>query len=151
MLDIKEVRSNLNDVVSRLNKKHYKFDSELFLSIDQRRKALQIEAESRQAERNAYSKNIGSLIHQARSKKSEIENLKKHGEVLKKAAQEAEELLEQTQTQLEQFLSEVPNLPDSSVPDGSDESSNIELMQWGDIPSFTFTPRDHVDLGTCVG
>ena len=75
MLDIKEVRSNLNDVVSRLNKKHYKFDSELFLSIDQRRKALQIEAESRQAERNAYSKNIGSLIHQARSKKSEIENI----------------------------------------------------------------------------
>ena len=151
MLDIKEVRSNLNDVVSRLNKKHYKFDSELFLSIDQRRKALQIEAESRQAERNAYSKNIGSLIHQARSEKSEIENLKKHGEVLKKAAQEAEELLEQTQTQLEQLLSEVPNLPDSSVPDGSDESSNIELMQWGNIPSFTFTPRDHVDLGAGVG
>ena len=73
------------------------------------------------------------------------------GENLKKATQEVEDMLEQTQRRLEQLLSEVPNLPDASVPEGSDESSNIELTQWGEIPSFNFTPRDHVDLGTGIG
>ncbi len=151
MLDIKQIRSDLDGVEAKLNKKHFKFNSALFQSIDQKRKALQIKTELSQAERNTYSKNIGSLIHQAKSEGKNVANLTKKGEILKKTAQEAEDLLEQTQRQLEQLLSGVPNLPDTSVPEGPDETSNVELKKWGDIPSFEFTPRDHVDLGVSIG
>ena len=151
MIDIKQIRSDLDGVVSKLNKKKFKFDSELFLSIDRRRKELQIKAESNRAQRNTYSKNISSLIHQAKAEGKDFENLVKQGENLKKETQEVEDMLEQTQRRLEQLVNEVPNLPDASVPEGSTESSNIELTQWGEIPSFDFTPRDHVDLGIGVG
>ena len=75
MIDIKQIRSDLDGVVSKLNKKHFEFDSELFLSIDRERKELQIKAESSRAERNTYSKNISSLIHQAKAEGKNVEKM----------------------------------------------------------------------------
>jgi seryl-tRNA synthetase len=42
----------------------------------------------------------------------------------------------------------LPNIPDNAVPEGGDESGNIEVRKWGEIPNFSFEPRDHIDLGS---
>src|SRR5690606_16165641 len=51
------------------------------------------------------------------------------------------------QARYQEFLHGIPNLPHQSVPPGRDESANVELRRWGELPAFNFTPRDHVDLG----
>jgi seryl-tRNA synthetase len=40
----------------------------------------------------------------------------------------------------------VPNIPDMSVPDGTSDADNVEVRKWGDIPTFSFTPLDHIEL-----
>ena len=49
------------------------------------------------------------------------------------------------QDDLQEFLRGVPNLPDDSVPEGKDESDNVEVDRWGEPPKFNFEPKDHVD------
>jgi seryl-tRNA synthetase len=55
------------------------------------------------------------------------------------------------QTEIADFVAGIPNLPDESVPVGKDEKDNLEIKQWGTIPTFAFTVKDHVDLGAPLG
>ena len=80
MIDLKLLRGELTEVVTKLQKKHFEFDSNLFLYLDRERKNLQIKAESIQAERNLYSKSVGNLIKEAKENGEDIESLKQRGE-----------------------------------------------------------------------
>jgi seryl-tRNA synthetase len=61
------------------------------------------------------------------------------------------EKLTVVQSQLNNFLLNIPNIPHESVPSGKDESANQEVLRWGNIPSFDFPVKDHVDLATPLG
>ncbi|MGC6480971.1 MAG: serine--tRNA ligase [Porticoccaceae bacterium] len=147
MLDPKLLRSDLTNITQSLKVKGFELNCDEFLSLESQRKELQLKAEAIQQERNAYAKNMGKLIGEAKSKGEDIEPLKAKGEALKKASADADAALATVQTQLDVMLQGIPNIPDSVVPEGQDENDNIEIRRWGTIADFDFEVKDHVDLG----
>jgi seryl-tRNA synthetase len=150
MLDPKLLRSDLNAIADQLTIKGYDLDCEAFLSLDTKRKELQVAAEALQQERNAYAKSMGALIGQAKAKGEDIEPLKARGEKLKNDSATADAALAKVQAQLDELLQDIPNLPDASVPAGQDESDNVEVRRWGTPKTFDFEIKDHVDLGAGI-
>jgi len=151
MLDPKLLRSELNTIAQSLKVKGFELNCDEFLSLEAQRKALQLEAEAIQQERNAYAKSMGKLIGHAKANGEDIEPLKAHGEALKKDSTDADAALALVQGQLDALLQGIPNIPDSSVPEGQDEEDNIEVRRWGTPKSFDFEVKDHVDLGANLG
>jgi seryl-tRNA synthetase len=151
MLDPKLLRSELNTIAQRLKIKGFELNCDEFLSLEAQRKELQLEAEAIQQERNAYAKSMGKLIGQAKANGEDIEPLKARGESLKKDSTDADAALAAVQSQLDALLQGIPNIPDSSVPEGQDEDDNIEVRRWGTPKSFDFEVKDHVDLGANLG
>jgi seryl-tRNA synthetase len=147
MLDPKLLRSELNTIAQSLKVKGFELNCDEFLSLEAQRKELQLEAEAIQQERNAYAKSMGKLIGQAKANGEDIEPLKARGEALKKDSADADASLAAVQSQLDALLQGIPNIPDSSVPEGQDEEDNIEVRRWGTPKSFDFEVKDHVDLG----
>lgn len=150
MLDPKLLRSDPNAIADQLKIKGYDLDSKAFLSLDAKRKELQVAAETLQQERNAYAKNMGALIGQAKAKGEDIEPLKARGEQLKNDSTAADAELAEVQTQLDEILQGIPNLPHPTVPAGQDESDNVEVRRWGTPKDFDFEVKDHVDLGAAI-
>jgi len=151
MLDPKLLRSELNTITQSLKIKGFELNCDEFLSLEAQRKSLQLEAEAIQQERNAYAKSMGKLIGQAKANGEDIEPLKARGEALKKDSTDADAALALVQGQLDALLQGIPNIPDSSVPEGQDEEDNIEVRRWGTPKSFDFEVKDHVDLGANLG
>jgi seryl-tRNA synthetase len=151
MLDPKLLRSDLNSVAERLTVKGYHLDCDAFLALESKRKELQLSSEALQQERNAYAKNMGALIGQAKAKGEDIEPLKAQGEKLKNDSAKADTALAEVQAQLDDIVQGIPNIPHQSVPAGEDESDNQEIRRWGTPRVFDFEVKDHVDLGADIG
>ena len=147
MLDPKLLRSELNSIAQSLKIKGFELNFDDFLSLESQRKELQLKAEAVQQERNAYAKSMGKLIGQAKANGEDIEPLKAKGEALKKASTDADTALAEIQAQLDTLLQGIPNIPDTTVPEGKDEEDNVEVRRWGTINQFDFKVKDHVDLG----
>jgi len=150
MLDIKAIRQNPDVVVTALAKRGLQFDLEQFASLDARRKAADVRAQGLLAERKAASKKIGELVSSGTS----VEDAKAQvDEVLARLASDLEAATEEAdavQAEIDALLMETPNLPDPQVPVGMTEEDNVEVLKWGEPTSFTFDPRDHVDLGEAL-
>lgn len=147
MIDIQLLRKDLDGVVKRLADRKYILDADLFQRIEAQRKEVQSKTEELQGKRNQLAKAIGM-------KKSKGEEAQ--AEMAESAAVNAElesltEKLVVIQADLNQFLMQIPNIPDVSVPTGHDESANQEIMRWGSLPQFDFPVKDHVDLATPLG
>jgi seryl-tRNA synthetase len=151
MIDPKLLRADIDTTAQQLKIKNYDLDIKAFLALEAQRKSLQLDAERLQQERNAYAKSMGQLIGQAKKNGEDIAPLKDKGEELKKDSVAADLALLDVQDQLEQILHSIPNIPHNSVPAGIDESDNIEVRRWGAPKEFSFTVRDHVDLGADIG
>ena len=151
MIDPKLLRADIDTTAQQLKIKNYDLDIKAFLALEAQRKSLQSDAERLQQERNAYAKSMGQLIGQAKKNGQDIASLKDKGEELKKDSVAADLALLDVQDQLEQILHSIPNIPHNSVPAGIDESDNIEVRRWGAPKEFSFTVRDHVDLGADIG
>ena len=147
MLDPKLLRSELNSIAQSLKIKGFELNFDDFLSLESQRKELQLKAEAVQQERNAYAKSMGKLIGQAKANGEDFEPLKAKGEALKKASTDADTALAEIQAQLDTLLQGIPNIPDTTVPEGKDEEDNVEVRRWGTINQFDFKVKDHVDLG----
>jgi seryl-tRNA synthetase len=147
MLDPRRLRTNLEDVVSALAKRGFQLDTARYEALESRRKALQVETQELQNERNTRSKAIG----QAKARGEDIQPLREEVAQLGERLQQAEQALGGVQEELDQLLLEIPNIPHESVPVGRDENDNVELRRWGQTPQFEFKPRDHVDLGALHG
>ena len=151
MIDPKLLRADIDTTAQQLKIKNYDLDIKAFLALEAQRKSLQLDAERLQQDRNAYAKSMGQLIGQAKKNGEDIAPLKNKGEELKKHSVAADLALLDVQDQLEKILHGIPNIPHNSVPAGIDESDNIEVRRWGTPKEFTFTVRDHVDLGAGIG
>jgi seryl-tRNA synthetase len=110
-------------------------------------RALQTELQERQARRNALSKEIGRARGQAGAADALIEEVA----ALKSRIQADEELLRAGTAELEAEFAQIPNLLADDVPDGADESANVELRRWGEPPRFDFAPREHDEIGAPLG
>lgn len=147
MLDAKTIRSQLDDVAKNLSKRGYQLDKDRLNALEERRKRLQMEAESLQQERNSRSKNIGK----AKAAGEDIAPLLQEVDKLKQSLTDAETQLTAVQTELEEILTGVPNLLSDDVPDGKSEEDNVEVSRWGTPRTFDFEIKDHVDVGAEVG
>mgnify|MGYP003449776666 CR=1 FL=1 len=146
MLDTNLLRSDLDNVAAKLLIKKFKFDKELFLSLEEKRKALQIKMEELQAKRNATSKQIGILKSKGEDVASVMGEVAGLGDELKSTETE----FNQVADTLNAYLATVPNLPDDSVPEGVDESANVEVRRVGVPRDFDFLVKDHVDIGVAL-
>ncbi len=150
MLDITQLRKELDTVVERLNARKNPqpyLDVERFKALEAERKGVQTRTEELQARRNALSKQIGMARGKGEDASALMAEVGGIGDELKAGA----ERLETIQLELNRMLMGVPNLPDASVPVGADETGNVEVRRWGTPRTFDFDVKDHVDLGAPLG
>ena len=147
MLDQRLLRNDLDAVVRNLARRGFSFDSSRLAELEEQRKGLQVQVEDLRNERNIKSKSIG----QAKAQGEDIQPLLDAVASLGGDLDAAEAALKMLQAELDKIQLELPNLLHESVPDGADEDANFEVRQWGDIPQFSFEPKDHVDVGENLG
>jgi seryl-tRNA synthetase len=147
VIDPKLLRSDLPGVAAALARRGFVLDVATFAALEEQRKATQIEADRLRAERNSNAKAVG----QAKSKGQDAAALLAAGESLGGHLQRIEKQLEVIQAQVSDLQLGLPNLLHASVPDGRDETANVEVRRWGVPRQFHFTPQDHVALGERVG
>ena len=147
MHDIRFIRENPDAFDAALKRRKLAPMAGEILKTDSDRRALQAQIQEMQSRRNQASKEIGALKVKgcdADALIAEVNDIKTKIPALEtKEASLAENL--------ESRLLELPNLLDDSVPDGDDEDQNQLIRTIGDVPSFNFTPKDHVALGEGLG
>ena len=144
MHDIRFIRENPDAFDATLARRGEEPWAEDILSIDARRREAIQAAEEAQAERNKASKEVGAA--KARGDETEFERLRQLMADKKQEQAELEEKARVEQAQLEQVLLTLPNIPADSVPDGADETENVEIHRWGEPTKFDFTPKEHYDV-----
>ena len=147
MLDPKLLRSNLAGVATQLARRGFTLDTAELEELEERRKAVQVETQALQAERNARSKSIGK----AKAAGEDIAPLLAEVEGLGEQLKARENALATLQDELNGLLMGIPNIPHTSVPDGQGEDDNPVIRAWGELPEFDFEVKDHVDLGEGLG
>ncbi|HTY61074.1 MAG TPA: serine--tRNA ligase [Acidobacteriota bacterium] len=147
MLDKNFVRENLDFVRERLAARggNYPLDDLIAADIEWKNVVLRIEELRRQ--RNEASEAIGKLKREGHDTSIQQAKVKEISAEIKSFEEEARLVEERLNT----LLHSIPNLPNSSVPIGCDETANCEVRRWGTAPSFDFKPLDHVDLGSSLG
>ena len=143
MLDPKYLRSQLEEIAERLKPRGYELDVKQIKQLEEQRKALQTKTQALQNQSNQTAKAIGL----AKRKGEDVPALSEEAKTIKSQRESCESELKEIQQQLEAIYLTIPNLPDSSVPVGKDETANSLIRKWGTLPSFDFIPKDHVDLG----
>jgi seryl-tRNA synthetase len=147
MLDIQLLRKDAALVAERLAARGFAFDAARFDALEAERKTIQTRTQDAQSRRNTLSKQIGMLKGKGEDTTAVMAEVAGLGDELK----QMETRLAALQSEINDFLMEVPNLPHESVAHGLDETANVEVSRWGTPKTFDFTVRDHVDLGEGLG
>ncbi len=116
------------------------------LELDEQRRNLIQQVESLKAERNLVSKEIGKMKDQS-NRQAKIDQMREVGERI----DALDNNLRDVEDELENLMSEIPNIPDPKVPLGIDESQNVIIKTFGEIPEYNFEPQPHWDLGPALG
>jgi len=143
MLDIQLLRKDAALVAERLVARGFAFDAARFDALEAERKTIQTRTQEAQSHRNSMSKQIGTMKGKGEDTTAVMAEVAGLGDELK----HLEDRLAALQTEINDFLMGVPNLPHESVAVGKDETANVEVSRWGTPRSFDFTVRDHVDIG----
>jgi seryl-tRNA synthetase len=152
MLDILLLRKDLAAVVARLETRKQPqafLDVPAYQALESERKTLQTRTEELQSQRNSLSKQIGML--KGKGQHAEADAVMAQVGAMKAELESSAARLEVIQTELQNLLLAVPNLPHESVPVGTGEEGNVEVRRWGTPKAFDFEVRDHVDIGEKLG
>ena len=150
MLDLNYVRENIDAVRAALDARRFPTDLlNRFDQIDSERRRVIGEADTINQQRNAASKEIGSLMQAGKRDEAEAKKVEVAG--LKEKQAQLEKLRDETESAMREILINLPNIPASDVPVGADESANKEIRKWGEPREFDFEPKDHVNLGESLG
>ena len=147
MLDPRLLRTQLEDVARRLARRGVDLDVATIKNLEEQRKTIQTDVQRLQQQRNELAKKVG----QAKAKGEDATELLAQASRLPETLKQKEAVLGELQTQLEEYLLGIPNVPHESVPDGAGEQDNVEVRRWGEPPAFAFEPKDHVDIGIGLG
>ncbi len=148
MHDVKFFLEQTDVVKANLSKRN--FDISLVdkvLEINKKRKELTTKVETQKAEVNNISKQVGMLKKQGQDASKEMARVLE----IKKEMEQGALDLDILQKELNDNLAVIPNLLDSDVPTGKDSEDNQLISSWGEIPKFSFVPKDHVALGESLG
>src|SRR5690606_36758866 len=147
MIDIQFLRNDMDGVVAAMRRRNFAFDPAEFQSLEAERKTPQTRTQELQAKRNALSKQIGMLKGNGEDASAVMAEVAGLGDELKASEHKLAELL----PRIEAITASMPNPPDASVPDGKDETDNVEISRVGTPRAFDFEPLDHVDVGAALG
>ena len=147
MLDLKFIRSHLDEVKQALINRGQEFLLDDFESLDEMRRLLLGEVESRRQERNSLSEEVGRLKKAKQDAAVQMERVREINQELK----ELEQDLQDKEALVNDFLLNLPNLPHNSVPVGASSESNPVVRKWGEPPLFDFTPKPHWEVGEQSG
>lgn len=145
MLDPKLIERNIDLVGKKLATRGFDTDLSEFAVLNSRRKEIIKEVETLEHQRNEGSRKVGAL-----KRSGDEEGLSRLLPELRSLSEEIKDLNEkktEAEALLREFLLSVPNMPDSSVPEGSDDTANVEIRKWGEPRDFDFEIKDHVLLG----
>ena len=148
MLDPALLRANPAELaVSLRASRGFELDVGRVEALEAQRKQLQIRTQELQNLRNTRSKQIGMLKAKGEDVSAVMAEVAGFGEELKAS----EIRLDEIRGEIEAIALGIPNIPDASVPRGSDESQNVEQHRWGTPRVFDFEVKDHVELGARHG
>ena len=147
MLDPQLVRNDPDGVARALEPRGYTLDVTAWRTLETRRKDLQIRVQELQNRKNQSAKAIG----QAKARGEDIQPLLDEVKHLGDELGQVEAEFGDVQARQQAWLLDMPNLALDDVPVGRDESDNVEIRSWGELPKFDFQPRDHVELGELNG
>jgi len=146
MLELRFIRENIDLVKTKTAKRGLETEMlDRFMTVDARRLTILGEVEGLKSRRNKASKEI-SILKQAGDNAGADPLIKE----MKEANQRIKELdveLAAVIDELQAIVMTIPNLCDDSVPEGQDDSDNIEVKTWGEKPVFSFSPKTHWELG----
>lgn len=147
MLDAKYLRNNLDEAASQLARRGFTLDTEQLAEFESERKVIQAKTQELQAFRKSKSKEIGMAKKNGEDASEILASVASIGDELKSMEARLKNLLDETNA----VLMSIPNIPHESTPDGNNEDENIEVRKWGELPTFDFDIKDHVDLGVELG
>lgn len=149
MHDIKAIRENPASFDAGLARRGLSPMSADLLRIDAERREHVQKLQDAQARRNAASKEIGEAMKTG--DKAKADALKAEMGSIKDFIASGEAVERDIDQRLTAALAVIPNLPLEDVPDGKDESGNVEVRRWGAPPGFNYEPRQHFDIGEWLG
>ena len=147
MYDLNFFRNNLELIHQRLAARGYELDVAFSSDLDRKRRQIVTESERLKAERNQATAEIGSLRKAGQDTAEQQLRVRGMGERIAELDKAADAL----DNEFRDFLSRIPNLPQSDVPPGKDEHSNVEVRRWGTPANFAFTAKAHWDIGAALG
>lgn len=146
MLQLQFIRENRDFVIERLGIRNFgpiELVDEI-IAIDENRRKIQSESDALSAESNAAAKQIGDLMRQG--KKEEAEEIKAQVASKKQLAKDLSDQLTEIETELQNKLWQIPNLPHASVPAGKSAEDNEVVLEKGDIPKLPEGAMPHWEL-----
>jgi seryl-tRNA synthetase len=147
MHDIKSIRADAAGFATAMARRGLSDIAEALLIVDGDRRAAQTALQENQARRNALAKEIG----QGKRNGADTSGLEAEATALRAAMEALEARAGVLDNELKSALERLPNVMDADVPDGADESANVELKRWGTPREFAFTPKQHFELGEALG
>lgn len=143
MLNLKFIRENLDLVKKAVDDKNIKFDFDLFLEIDNKRRKFISKIDELK-----HKKNVASLkIIELKKENKNIDDLIKEMQNVAIETDRYENELREIENEFFKLLSWLPNIPHNSTPEGKGQEDNIKVKEWSDLPKFDFTPLTHWELG----
>ncbi|MDD3845847.1 MAG: serine--tRNA ligase [Syntrophorhabdaceae bacterium] len=143
MIDPRMIRDNIEAVKTALARRQASFDAGKLVELDEKRRRLIQESEKLKNEKNTLSNEIAKLRKAGGEASDKIEYQRSLGGRIEETGQD----LKAVEEEWEQLLLIIPNIPDASVPVGTNDEDNEVVKTWGDKPSFDFEPKAHWDLG----
>lgn len=147
MLDARFIRENPEELREALKKRGYDVPLDDFLAEEEKRMELLRKSEELRNKRNVVSEEIGRLKKAGHDAGGLLKEMKAVSDGIKELDEETGAIEERGR----EFLLNVPNIPDPSVPVGRDETENPEIRRWGKPPEFEFPPLNHWDIGEMLG
>ncbi len=146
MIDRNLLRDNPDVIRESLRKRGSDFDLDRLIGLEERRREL-LEVEQLRARRNELSKEIGQAMRDG----GDADALKAEVGELKQKISDMEEELEAAEAEFDELMLAIPNILLDAVPEGRDDSDNVEVKSWGERPVFDFDPLPHWEVGERLG
>jgi seryl-tRNA synthetase len=147
MHDIRAIRNDPAAFDAAMARRGFGAPSEAVIALDASRRATLGILQEKQAKRNDLSRDIGRAKREGRA----TQPLEAHAVSLRVEMDRLQCQADEADDQIKAVLEALPNILAAEVPDGKDESANVVLKDWGELPTFSFTPRQHFELGEALG
>ncbi len=147
MLDLKLIRGETDRVKKALARRKEVVDIDAIIEIDDKRRALLVEAEALKAKQNEVTKQIPVMKKEGKDTTEVFAQMKEISEKIKELDSKTREV----EDELNRMMLTIPNIPSDDVPDGDTDEDNIEIRKFGEPKDFGFEPKPHWDLGKDLG